>query len=167
MSVVCVSKAVLPILRQQGSDHIFQISSVGGRLGVPGLSAYQSAKWAVGGFSTVLAREVAPLGINVTVVEPDGMKTDWPGLSMQIPPVSKLYESTVGFMADKRRKNLGKEPSILTKVASIIIGFSNEEDPPLQLLIGPDAVEHALSQHLTQSVECFFSLVQPPPVAFR
>ncbi|KAK6828690.1 hypothetical protein RU639_003169 [Aspergillus parasiticus] len=160
MSVVCVSKAVLPILRQQGSGHIFQISSVGGRLGVPGLSAYQSAKWAVGGFSTVLAREVAPLGINVTVVEPDGMKTDWPGLSMQIPSVSKLYESM-------RRKNLGKEPSIPTKVASIIIGLSNEEDPPLRLLIGPDAVEHALSQHLTQSVVCFFSLVQPPPVAFR
>ncbi|KAE8345003.1 hypothetical protein BDV24DRAFT_148447 [Aspergillus arachidicola] len=126
----------------QGSGHIFQISSVGGGLGVP-----------VEGFSTVLAREVAPLGINVTVVEPDGMKTDWPGLSMRIPPVSKPYEST--------------EPSIPTKVASINIGLSNEEDPPLRLLIGPDAVEHALSQHLTQSVECFFSLVQPPPVAFR
>ncbi|PIG82198.1 hypothetical protein AARAC_000150 [Aspergillus arachidicola] len=72
------------------------------------VSAYQSAKWAVGGFSTVLAREVAPLGINVTVVEPDGMKTDWPGLSMRIPPVSKPYESTVGFMADMRRKKFRK-----------------------------------------------------------
>ncbi|KAE8139135.1 hypothetical protein BDV38DRAFT_53787 [Aspergillus pseudotamarii] len=142
-SVVYVSKAVIPILRQQKSGHIFQISSVGGRLGVPGLSAYQCSKWAVGGFSTVLAREVAPLGINVTVVEPGGMKTDWAGSSMQIPPVSKPYESTVGYVADLRRKNLGNEPSIPSKVANIILRLSNEEEPPLRLLIGPDAVEHA------------------------
>jgi NAD(P)-dependent dehydrogenase (short-subunit alcohol dehydrogenase family) len=53
--VVHVSKAVLPLLRTQGSGHIFQVSSIGGRIGSVGLSAYQSAKWAVGGFSTVLA----------------------------------------------------------------------------------------------------------------
>ncbi|KAE8415011.1 hypothetical protein BDV36DRAFT_229163 [Aspergillus pseudocaelatus] len=141
--VVYVSKAVIPILRQQKSGHIFQISSVGGRLGVPGLSAYQCAKWAVGGFSTVLAREVAPFGINVTVVEPGGMKTDWAGSSMQIPPVSEPYKSTVGYMADMRRENLGNEPSIPSKVANIILRLSNEEEPPLRLLIGPDAVEHA------------------------
>ncbi|KAE8356374.1 hypothetical protein BDV28DRAFT_145250 [Aspergillus coremiiformis] len=141
--VIYVSKAVLPILRQQGSGHIFQVSSVGGRLGVPGLSAYQCSKWAVGGFSTVLAQEVAPLGIKVTVLEPGGMKTDWAGSSMQIPPVSKPYESTVGPMADMRRKNLGSEPSIPSKVADIIVKLSNEKEPPLRFLIGPDAVEHA------------------------
>ncbi|KAE8333937.1 hypothetical protein BDV39DRAFT_198845 [Aspergillus sergii] len=97
MLVVYVSKAVLPILRQHGSGHIFQISSVGGRRGVPGLWAYQSAKWVLGGFSTVLAREVAPLGINVIVVEPGGMKTDSAGSSMKISQVSKPYESTVGY----------------------------------------------------------------------
>ena len=63
LGVVYVTKAVLPILREQGSGHIFQVSSVGGRVGSPGLAAYQSAKWAMGGFSTVLAQEVAPLGI--------------------------------------------------------------------------------------------------------
>ncbi|KAE8165535.1 hypothetical protein BDV40DRAFT_66898 [Aspergillus tamarii] len=141
--VVHVSKAVIPILRQQRSDHIFQISSVGGRLGVPGLSAYQCAKWVVGGFSTVFVREAAPLGIKVTVVEPGGMKTDWAGSPMQIPPVSKPYESTVGYMADMRWKNLGDEPSIPSKVASIILRLSNEEEPPLRLLIGPVAVKHA------------------------
>ncbi|GAB1208296.1 Oxidoreductase boa17 [Aspergillus pseudonomiae] len=141
--VVYVSKAVLPILRQQRSGHIFQVSSVGGRVGVPGLSAYQCAKWAVGGFSTVLAQEVAPLGINVTVLEPGGMRTDWAGSSMQIPPVSKPYESTVGYVADLHRKNLGNEPSIPSKVANIILRLSKEEEPPLRLLIGPDAMEHA------------------------
>ncbi|MFI6493497.1 SDR family NAD(P)-dependent oxidoreductase [Streptomyces sp. NPDC050564] len=58
--VVHVSKAALPILREQGFGHIFQVSSLGGRIGSVGLAAYQSAKWAVGGFSTVLAQEVAP-----------------------------------------------------------------------------------------------------------
>jgi NAD(P)-dependent dehydrogenase (short-subunit alcohol dehydrogenase family) len=75
--VVNVTRAALPVLREQGSGHVIQVSSVGGRLATPGLSAYQSAKWAVGGFSSVLAAEVAPLGIKVTVLEPGGMQTDW------------------------------------------------------------------------------------------
>lgn len=76
--VVNVTKAALPLLREQGAGHIIQVSSIGGRLATAGLSAYQSAKWAVGGFSSVLAAEVAPLGIRVTVLEPGGMQTDWP-----------------------------------------------------------------------------------------
>ena len=64
---VYMTKAALPVLRGQGSGHIIQISSVGGRAHSPGLSAYQSAKWAVEGFSGVLALEVAPLGIKVTI----------------------------------------------------------------------------------------------------
>jgi NAD(P)-dependent dehydrogenase (short-subunit alcohol dehydrogenase family) len=60
--VVQASKAVLPILREQGAGHLFEVSSLGGRIGSAGQAAYQSAKWAVGGFSTVLAQEVAPFG---------------------------------------------------------------------------------------------------------
>jgi NAD(P)-dependent dehydrogenase (short-subunit alcohol dehydrogenase family) len=141
--VVSVSKAVLPILRKQGSGHIFQISSLGGRIGAPGLSAYQSAKWAVGGFSTVLAREVAPLGIKVTVIEPGGMRTDWGGSSMNIPPISEPYKQTVGYYAELVRGNSGKEPSIPTKVAEIIVKLSETTDPPLRFLVGSDACEYA------------------------
>jgi NAD(P)-dependent dehydrogenase (short-subunit alcohol dehydrogenase family) len=68
--VVTVTKAVLPVLRQQASGHIIQVSSLGGRIATAGLAAYQSAKWAVGGSSEVLAQEVGPLGIKVTVLEP-------------------------------------------------------------------------------------------------
>ncbi len=71
-----------PVMHRQRDGHIIQISSIGGRRGTPGLGAYQSAKWAVGGFSEVLAREVAPLGIRVTCVEPAGMRTDMFGVSM-------------------------------------------------------------------------------------
>ena len=141
MGVVYVTKAVLPILRQQGSGHIFQVSSVGGRVGNPGLSAYQSAKWAVGGFSTILAAEVTPFGIKVTVLEPGGMNTDWAGSSMNIPPVSEPYKPTVGTVAEMLRKYNGHAPSQTEKVAQIMIQLSDADDVPLRLLVGPDAVD--------------------------
>ncbi|KAJ5538352.1 Bcboa17 [Penicillium frequentans] len=143
MGVVYVSKAVLPILRQQKSGHIIQISSVGGRIGIPGLSAYQCAKWAVGGFSTVLAQEVAPFGIKVTVLEPGGIRTDWAGSSMQIPPVSEPYQQTVGIFANFLRQLSGTEVSMPSKVADVVLKVLGEKEPPLRLLVGPDAVEHA------------------------
>jgi NAD(P)-dependent dehydrogenase (short-subunit alcohol dehydrogenase family) len=137
---VYVSNAVLPILRQQKSGHIFQISSLGGRVGAPGLAAYQSAKWAVGGFSTVLAQEVAPFGVKVTVLEPGGIRTDWAGSSMNVPPVSEPYQQTVGGFAQMLRQSSGHEASIPSKVADIVIKLTNEAEPPLRLLVGPDAV---------------------------
>lgn len=96
---VYVTKATIPLLREQGDGRIIQISSVGGRIGSPGMTAYQSAKWAIGGFSEALAAEVAPLGIKITVVEPGGMRTDWAGSSMNIPPISAPYRATVGESA--------------------------------------------------------------------
>ncbi|KAJ5288308.1 hypothetical protein PENANT_c210G07676 [Penicillium antarcticum] len=143
MGVVYVSKAVLPILRQQKSGHIFQVSSLGGRIGAPGLSAYQCAKWAVGGFSTVLSQEVAPFGIKITVLEPGGIRTDWAGSSMQVPPVSEPYRGTVGAFAEYLRKSSGSEASIPSKIADIVLKLLDEKEPPLRLLVGPDAVDYA------------------------
>ncbi|MCW2786692.1 MAG: short-chain alcohol dehydrogenase [Marmoricola sp.] len=141
--VVNVTKAALPYLREQGSGYFFQISSLGGRLGTPGLSAYQSAKWAVGGFSEVLANEVGPLGIKVTVVEPGGMRTDWAGSSMTIPEVSAPYEQTVGMLAQMIREANGAEPSDPDKVAQLLVDLSTKDEVPVRLLIGTDAVEYA------------------------
>lgn len=146
LGVVYATKAVLPILRQQKSGHIFQISSLGGRLGAPGLSAYQSAKWAVGGFSTVVAQEVAAFGVRVTVLEPGGIRTDWAGSSMQIPDISEPYKPTVGAFAEMLRKMSGTEPSIPGRVAEIILKVLDEKEPPLRLLVGPDAVEYAAKE---------------------
>jgi NAD(P)-dependent dehydrogenase (short-subunit alcohol dehydrogenase family) len=143
LGVVYVTKAVLPILREQGSSHIFQVSSVGGRVGSPGLGAYQSAKWAVGGFSTVLAQEVAPLGIKVTVLEPGGMKTDWAGSSMTVPPVSAPYEETVGAFAKMLRDYSGSEPTDPAKVAELVLKLANQDDAPFRLLLGTDAAQYA------------------------
>lgn len=143
MGVVYVTKAIIPIMRVQGSGHFFQISSLGGRVGTAGVAAYQSAKWAVGGFSTVLAQEVAPLGIKVTVLEPGGIRTDWAGSSMKIPPVSEPYKQTVGVTAEMLRKYGPHFPSLPEKIADIVVKLSEENDPPLRLLVGPETVDMA------------------------
>lgn len=145
LGVVYATKAALPILRQQGAGHIFQVSSLGGRVGSVGLGAYQSAKWAVGGFSTVLTQEVAPLGIKVTVLEPGGMKTDWAGSSMTIPPVSAPYEKTMGAFAKMLRDFSGSEPTDPVKVAQVVLKLAGRDDAPVRLLLGTDAVQYALA----------------------
>lgn len=143
MGAVCVTRATLPTLRKQGGGHIFQISSVGSRVSAPGLSAYQSAKWAVSGFSAALALEVAPLGVRVTVVEPGAVRTDWAGSSMDMPAVSEPYRQTVGKKGEMTRQMDGRQPSLPEKVADIILEVEGREDAPVRLLVGADAVEHA------------------------
>jgi NAD(P)-dependent dehydrogenase (short-subunit alcohol dehydrogenase family) len=139
--VVNVTKAALPTLREQGSGHIIQISSVGGRLASVGLSAYLAAKRAVGGFSEVLAKEVAPLGIKVTVVETGSMRTDWSGSSMSIPPISAPYQPTVGAWAKLigRGRTFARDPA---KVAEAVLQLTELTNPPVHLLIGTDAVSY-------------------------
>ena len=152
--VVLVTKAVLPILRRQKAGHIFQVSSLGGRIGTVGLSAYQSAKWAVGGFSSVLAAEVAPLGIKITVLEPGGMRTDWAGSSMTIPPISEPYQQTVGQLVTMLRSATGGgEASDPAKVARVIRDLAGRDDAPVRLLLGTDAIAYATAagQALTES----------------
>lgn len=141
--VVNVTKAALPVMREQGSGHVIQVSSVGGRVTTPGLSAYQAAKFAVGGFSEVLAQEVAPLGIKVTVLEPGGMRTDWAGSSMTVHPVSAPYEPTVGYINSMRETLMGKAAGDIAKVADVVLTIVELDEPPLRLLLGSDAVAFA------------------------
>jgi NAD(P)-dependent dehydrogenase (short-subunit alcohol dehydrogenase family) len=141
--VVYVTKAMIPILREQGSGHIFQISSIGGRVATPGLAAYQSSKWAIGGFSTSLSQEVGPFGIKVTVIEPGGIRTDWAGSSMNIPDMSEPYKPIIGPFAEMHRAHSGKEVSLPSKIAGIIVKLAGDKDAPLRLLCGPDAVQYA------------------------
>jgi NAD(P)-dependent dehydrogenase (short-subunit alcohol dehydrogenase family) len=75
--VVNLTRAALPVMRQQRSGHIIQISSLGGRTAFPGNAAYFASKWAVGGFTEGLAQETAPFGVKVTALEPGGMRTNW------------------------------------------------------------------------------------------
>jgi NAD(P)-dependent dehydrogenase (short-subunit alcohol dehydrogenase family) len=144
LGVVNVTKAALPVLRRQGAGHIIQVSSIGGRLATPGLSAYQAAKWAVGGFSEVLAREVEPLGIKVTVLEPGGMQTDWAGSSMRIPPVSEPYQATVGVLARRHHGDGAMTPlGDPARVARVVLAIADMSEPPLRLILGSEAYAYA------------------------
>src|SRR5262245_13649719 len=140
LGVVAVTKAVLPVMRQQRSGHIINVSSLGARVATPGLAAYQAAKWAVSGFTEVLALETAPLGIKVTAIEPGGMATDWAGSSMSKPPVSQAYQPSVGMVAARMR-----EPELLpagdpARIARVVVNLSEMDSPPARLLLGSDAV---------------------------
>jgi NAD(P)-dependent dehydrogenase (short-subunit alcohol dehydrogenase family) len=138
-----VTRAALPAMHAQRDGHIIQISSIGGRRGTPGLGGYQAAKWAVGGFSEVLAREVAPLGIRVTCVEPGGMRTDMFGLSMLADPIAPDYEPTVGAVIRAtfgRTENARGDPA---RMAAAILRLAEEKNPPVRLLLGSDAVAGA------------------------
>jgi NAD(P)-dependent dehydrogenase (short-subunit alcohol dehydrogenase family) len=143
LGTVYVTKAVVPIMRRQGGGRIIQISSLGGRIGSPGMTAYQSAKWAVGGFSEALSAEVAPLGIKVTVVEPGGMRTDWAGSSMATPPVSPPYEDTVGASARSMAGFENIANSDPAKVAQLVLTVASLDEPPLR--IDPDHADGGLA----------------------
>jgi NAD(P)-dependent dehydrogenase (short-subunit alcohol dehydrogenase family) len=143
LGVVNVTKAALPVLRRQGSGHIIQISSLGGRIANAGLSAYQAAKFAVGGFSEALAQEVTPLALRVTVLEPGGMRTDWSGSSMTIAPVSEPYMPTVGALAAILPEGAAAAAGDPVKVAQVVLKIAAMDDPPLRLLLGSDAVRYA------------------------
>src|SRR4051794_2104151 len=141
LGTVYVTKAAVPILRAQGGGRIIQISSLGGRIGSPGMTAYQSAKWAVGGFSAALAAEIGPLGINVTVLEPGGMRTDWAGSSMSTPPISEPYQATVGASAQAMADFAHVANGDPQKVAQLVLTVAELDEPPLRLLAGSDAYE--------------------------
>ncbi len=143
--VVNVTRAALPILRKQQSGHIIQVSSIGGRVGMPGLGAYQSAKWAVEGFSEVLAQEVAPFGVKVTVLEPGGMPTDWAGSSMTITQPGKDYQPSVGAALGMfQQMSQTVRGSDVAKVAQTVLQIAEMPEPPLRLLMGSDALYLAL-----------------------
>lgn len=141
--VIIVTKAAVPIMREQRAGHIMQFSSVGGRLGPPGRAAYSAAKWGVEGFSEVLAKEVGPLGINVTIVEPGGFRTEFAGASTTIREGRPEYSSTVGQMARYQRDFSGSQPGDPAKAAKALLYIAGLEDPPLRLLLGSDAVKAA------------------------
>lgn len=139
--LVNVTRAALPILRRQREGRFIQLSSIGGRKGTPGLSAYQSAKFAVEGFSEVLALETRPLGIRVTIVEPGGFRTDFAGpSSMRIHPVQADYEPTVGFFARHFAEHAEDASGDPARGAQAILHVAEAPDPPLRLLLGTDAI---------------------------
>jgi NAD(P)-dependent dehydrogenase (short-subunit alcohol dehydrogenase family) len=140
--VVYTTRAAVPVMRKQKSGHIFQVSSVGGRIAVAGNTPYHAAKWAVGGFSDSLAMEVAPFGVKVCTLEPGGIRTNWARRAGQnAPDLLPEYEASVGSTLKILRGLEGKAEGDPRKIAEVIVQLANSEEVPSRLILGADAEE--------------------------
>lgn len=131
-----VTQAALPVLRAQGSGHIVQISTIGGVIAFPGLGGYNASKWALEGLSDALAQEVAPFGINVTLVEPGQYGTDWAGSSAVNATPNSAYEDAhrAAEAAESNRpvEWLGKPEA----VGAAMLELVDNPTPPLRVFFG-------------------------------
>jgi NAD(P)-dependent dehydrogenase (short-subunit alcohol dehydrogenase family) len=138
--VVHTTRAAVPVMRKQKSGHIFQVSSVGGRLAVAGNTPYHAAKWAVGGFSDALAMEVAPFGVKICTLEPGGIRTNWARRAGQnAPELLPDYEASVGSMLKLLRNLQGRSEGDPRKISDVIVELANSDEVPVRLILGVDA----------------------------
>ncbi|WP_034271658.1 SDR family NAD(P)-dependent oxidoreductase [Actinospica robiniae] len=141
-----VTKAAIPLLREQKGGLVIQISSMGGRVGgSPGVASYQAAKFAIDGFSRVLRVETAPFGVKVLVVEPSGIRTDWAGSSMNVAEVPEAYAETVGAMHTRVRRNSGGMAGDPERAAAILLQVAKRSDLPEHLPLGAFAAESSIA----------------------
>ena len=140
-----VTKAAIPVLREQQGGLVMQFSSTGGRVGgSPGIASYQAAKFAIDGFSRVLQAETAPFGVKVMVVEPSGFQTDWAGSSMTVREVPEAYAATVGAMNTRMRQNPEGPPGDPVRAAEILVRVAKRRDIPFHLPLGVIAAERSI-----------------------
>jgi NAD(P)-dependent dehydrogenase (short-subunit alcohol dehydrogenase family) len=152
--VVYTTRAAIPVMRKQKSGHIFQVSSVGGRLGIPGNTPYHAAKWAVGGFSDSLAMEVAPFGVKVCTLEPGGIRTNWlQRASQNAPELLPEYEATVGSFLKILRGLEGRAEGDPRKIADVIVQLANSDDVPTRLILGVDAEQRVQKAEAARASE--------------
>lgn len=145
--LAAMTKAVLPHMRSRRSGHILNIASIGGLVGFPAVGFYNATKFAVDGYSEALSKEVAPLGIKVTVVCPSGFRTDWAGRSADNSPVViEDYSATAGANKDNIRGYSGNQPGDPVRAAKAMISVVEAENPPLHLLLGNNALKGALNK---------------------
>jgi NAD(P)-dependent dehydrogenase (short-subunit alcohol dehydrogenase family) len=166
--VVYTTHAAIPVMRQQRSGHIFQISSIGGRIAFPGNSPYHAAKWAVGGFSDAVAAEVAPFGVKVCTLEPGGIRTNWAQRAGEnSPELIPDYEESVGAIYKLLASVRGKAEGDPKRIAALIVNLANSQDVPKRLILGKDAevrvqyVETARAEEAAKYRELTLSTVFP------
>ncbi len=125
-----VTQAAIPIMREQHSGHILQVSSIGGVTTFPGIGMYHASKWALEGFSESLAQEVSPFGIHVTLIEPAGYETDWAGSSAKRASQLSVYDEM--RKAPRPTANRGRPEA----TAAAILQVVDAKEPPLRLFLG-------------------------------
>lgn len=138
--VVYTTRAAVPVMRRQKSGWILQVSSIGGRITVPGNTPYHAAKWAVGGFSESLAAEVAPFGVKVCTLEPGGIRTNWGRRARQdAPDLLPDYQTSIGPVFEALKRIAGQEESDPRKIAHAVLKLVAGDTAPRRLVLGVDA----------------------------
>ncbi len=139
---LAVTRAVLPIMRQQRSGHIFQFSAIGGFLGYPGLGVYSAAKGATDIVGEALAGELKPLGINVTVLTIGVFQTEFAGRSLAY--TGRVIDDYAATPAGQFRTAIGglqgKQPNDPVNGAAAIVALMESDNPPVHAALGADAM---------------------------
>ncbi|MBM6579355.1 oxidoreductase [Microvirga sp. BT689] len=152
--LAAMTRAVLPGMRARRRGHIVNISSQAGFIGFEGSGYYAATKHAVEGLSDSLFREVAPLGIKVTCVEPGPFRTDWAGRSLQQRrPTIADYQNTVGARLASTASISGKQPGDPVRAVEAIIKMVEADNPPRHLVLGSialDGIRNKLNETLAE-----------------
>ncbi|KQV53857.1 oxidoreductase [Duganella sp. Root336D2] len=144
-----VSRAVLPVMRQQRSGRVLNISSLGGYQAYYGWGVYGSTKFAVEGLSEAMAQELAPLGVHVTVVEPGFFRTDFLDATSLVETAVRIeeYQDTVGAMRTFAAGANHAQPGDPARLSQALLKLADAGQPPLRLQLGSDAVARAYAKH--------------------
>lgn len=135
LGALWVTQAALPFLREQGSGHIIQVSSIGGVSAFMNTGAYHASKWALEGFSQSLSQEVAGFGVKVTLIEPTGYSTDWSGSSAKHATPLPVYDD-IRDAAAKARAQRFTAPGNPVATGDAILTLVDSDNPPLRLFLG-------------------------------
>jgi NAD(P)-dependent dehydrogenase (short-subunit alcohol dehydrogenase family) len=139
-----VTQAALPFLREQGSGHFLQVSSIGGISAFAGIGMYHASKWALEGISQSLAQEVKDFGIRVTLIEPGGFSTDWGGASAKHAEALDAYRPQHEAAEQRRGGNTPGDP---TASAEAVMRIVDAEAPPLRAFFGSAPLRIAESDY--------------------
>ena len=142
-----VTKAAIPILREQRSGHILQVSSIGGVLAFPILGLYHASKWALEAFSQSLSEELEEFGVKVTIIESGGYRTDWSGSSAGRSTELPVYDG----VRERRFRRLGpvrSQPGDPQATGAAVLELVDSDDPPLRVFFGSSGLEMARREYV-------------------
>ncbi|MFE4057157.1 oxidoreductase [Streptomyces sp. NPDC059096] len=138
---VATLRAALPHMRPRRRGHLMAVTSMGGLMAVPGMSAYCGSKFALEGILEALGKEVAQFGIHVTAIEPGSFRTDWAGRSMtRTAQTIDDYDELFTPIREARQKASGNQLGNPAKAGEAVVHITSVERPPAHLVLGSDAL---------------------------
>jgi NAD(P)-dependent dehydrogenase (short-subunit alcohol dehydrogenase family) len=146
LGALWITQAALPYLREQGSGHILQVSSIGGISAFMNTGAYNASKWALEGLSQSLAQEVVGFGVNVTLIEPAAYDTDWAGPSAKHAAPLAAYD-WVREEAARSRAHRVRTPGDPAATRDAVLRLVDTENPPLRMFLGEAPLDIATADY--------------------